>query len=184
MVALIAQPSMVGDSNWYPNSGATHYLTNDMQNMAVRGEYMGNDQIHIGNGTGLTISHFGNAILPTISRPLHLSNVLLVPKITKNLLSVANFTSDNDVIFEFHPRFCLMKDRATGKVPLRGTLEHGLYCLLATQLLDQPSFSNKSQGFHVSKPSFDLWHSRLGHSSLRVVNGIIRSRSLPVKLSP
>ncbi|KAF3648741.1 hypothetical protein FXO38_18039 [Capsicum annuum] len=144
MAALITQPSTARDSNWYPYSGATHHLTNDMQNMVVRGEYMGNDQIHIGNGTGLTISHFGNAILPIVSRPLHLSNVLLVPRITKNLLSVAKFTSDNDVIFEFHPHFCLVKDRATGKVLLRGTLEHGLSCLHATQLLGQPSSSNKS----------------------------------------
>ncbi|KAF3652867.1 putative long chain base biosynthesis protein 1-like [Capsicum annuum] len=132
MAALIAQPSTVGDSNWYPDSGATHHLTNDIQNMAVRGEYLGSDQIHIDNGTGLTISHFGNAILPTVSRPLHLSNVLLVPKSTKNLLSLAKFTSDNDVIFELHPRFCLVNDRATSKVLPHGTLEHGLYRLLAT----------------------------------------------------
>ncbi|KAH0635974.1 hypothetical protein KY290_036371 [Solanum tuberosum] len=59
------------------NSGATHHLTNNMQNMAIRGEYMGSDQINVG----------------------------------------------------------MAKDRATGKVLLRGTLEHDLYRLLASQLI-------------------------------------------------
>lgn len=35
MAVVIAQPSAVGDSNWYPDSGATYHLTNDMQNIAV-----------------------------------------------------------------------------------------------------------------------------------------------------
>ncbi|XP_015166957.1 uncharacterized protein [Solanum tuberosum] len=67
MNVLIAQPFMVGDSNCYPNSGATHHLTNDLPNIAVKEKYLGSDQIHVGNGSCLTISHFDHSILPLVS---------------------------------------------------------------------------------------------------------------------
>lgn len=47
------------------------------------------------------------------ARLLHLNNVLYVPAIRKNLLSVSRFTRDNGVYFEFHPSHCLIKDVRT-----------------------------------------------------------------------
>lgn len=43
--------------------------------------------------------------------------------ITKILLSVAQFAIDNNMFFEFHPYFCLVKDRATRKVYFKGDLK-------------------------------------------------------------
>lgn len=81
-----------------------------------------------GNGAGLHISHFGHSSLSTsINRVLSLNNLLHVPHITKNLISVSQFAKDNSVFFEFHHSFCCVKDPLTGKVLLQGTLHDGLY---------------------------------------------------------
>jgi len=38
------------------NSGATHHITNDLANMAIRYPYMGPDSLFMGNGSCLNIS--------------------------------------------------------------------------------------------------------------------------------
>uniref|UniRef100_A0A2N9G8U7 Reverse transcriptase Ty1/copia-type domain-containing protein n=1 Tax=Fagus sylvatica TaxID=28930 RepID=A0A2N9G8U7_FAGSY len=48
MQALLATPQSQCDPNWYPDSGATHHMTNDLANLNVRAdEYAGNDQIRV-----------------------------------------------------------------------------------------------------------------------------------------
>ena len=57
-----AAPHMASDSSWYNDTGSTHHLTNDPSNLNVRAEeYMGNDQIRVGNRQGLQILHTGLA---------------------------------------------------------------------------------------------------------------------------
>nr|XP_016474014.1 PREDICTED: uncharacterized protein LOC107795821 [Nicotiana tabacum] len=116
MDVLIAQPSTIIDPSWYHDSGATNNLTNDMSNMDVQGGYNGTEQIHVGIGTCLKIAHVGDSILPSSGRLLRLRNILHIPEITKNLLSIVQFAYDNNVFFEFHPRDCFVKDRTNRKV--------------------------------------------------------------------
>ncbi|KAK1686750.1 hypothetical protein QYE76_047598 [Lolium multiflorum] len=37
------------DTNWYQDSGATHHITGELQNMTVRDKYRGNDKIRLGS---------------------------------------------------------------------------------------------------------------------------------------
>ena len=53
--------------------------------------------------------------------------MLFVPAIKKNLLSVAKLLADNDVIIAFMNTSCVIKDKGTGKLLLRGELKDGLY---------------------------------------------------------
>jgi hypothetical protein len=66
-------------------------------------QYHGAGSVQIGNDAGLRILHTGSCSLNTANRPLALTNVLHVPKISKHLLSVHKLTLDNNVFFEFHP---------------------------------------------------------------------------------
>lgn len=77
----------------------------------------------MGNGKGLTISHTGNSFLPSSSlhKHLHLNNVLHVPSITENLISVSKLTKDINVYLEFH------LDRATRAILLVGKHKEGFY---------------------------------------------------------
>jgi hypothetical protein len=64
------------------------------------------------------ISHIGQSIIPTSSKPLHLKNIHHVPSVTRNLLCVKCLTLDNNIFFEFHPWYFLIKDRDTKEVLL------------------------------------------------------------------
>jgi hypothetical protein len=64
----------------------------EMDKLHMRESYQGKEHVHMANGSGMRILHVGQAILPTSSsRSLHLRNILHVPTLTKNLLSVYKF---------------------------------------------------------------------------------------------
>lgn len=126
--ALLASTSTVNDPAWYLDSGASNHLTSDLNNLSIHAEYTDGDKVQVGNGTCLSISHTDNSTIATHSSSLLLNNILCVPKITKNLLSVSQLAKDNDVYLQFHPTHCLVKNMQ-GNTLLRGTLENGLYKL-------------------------------------------------------
>ncbi|XP_010263949.1 PREDICTED: uncharacterized protein LOC104602078 [Nelumbo nucifera] len=121
------------DHSWYLNSGATHQVTNDLNNLKLHNT--GPEQLQIGNGTSLKIHHIGTTSLSSSNKNLVLHDNLHVSDITNNFLSVARFTSDNDVFLEFHPSHVLVKDRKSKKVLLQGSLDHGVYRFSHDELL-------------------------------------------------
>ncbi|KAL4354296.1 hypothetical protein GQ457_06G022450 [Hibiscus cannabinus] len=123
-----------GETTWYPDSGATHHITNDSSNLHSGTVYRGNDSLLMGNGSGVAISHVGQGFLFTNSRPLVLQNMLHVPAIRKNLLSVSQLARENNVYFEFHPHGCCVKDVQSRATLLEGILTpEGLYKLGSRQ---------------------------------------------------
>ena len=126
-------PSSSGDvdQNWYVDSGATNHVTSDLQNLSIQQDYKGKGKLTVGNGSQLNISHIGDIFLHSSSsqKPLILHNTLHVPDITKNLISISQFTKDNNVVIEFFSDCCLVKDKATKITLLEGVLKKGLYQL-------------------------------------------------------
>ena len=53
--------------------------------------------------TCVDISYNGQSIIHTPKCNLHLNNVLIAPKTTKNLVSIHRLASDNNVFLEFIP---------------------------------------------------------------------------------
>jgi histone deacetylase 1/2 len=109
----------------------------------------GSDQVHVGNGQGLPITSVGSMSFSSPFYPnstLKLNNLLHVPAITKNLVSVSQFARDNHVYFEFHPNECYVKSQGSSKIILKGHLGHdGLY------QFDQP-FQPQSQASGSQRP--------------------------------
>jgi len=173
--AFMASPQALADQTcWYPDSG---HITSDLANLNLKTEeYTGSDQLRVGNGTGLSFHHIGNAQLSTPTLPFTLYNVLHVPHITKNLLSVHYFTKATNTYFEFHPFHFLMKDRATGKTLLRGRSDRGLYSFPSF-----PAFNNSPQPAAMvgERTSVSGWHSRLGHPAFRVLRPLLYKFQLP-----
>jgi hypothetical protein len=108
--ALASTSSYKVDPNWYSDTGATDHITSDLDRLTVRDQYQGNGMVQVGNGAGLKIMHVGSYSINTDTRPLALNNVLHVPEISKHLLSVHKLSRDNNVFFEFHPWYFLIKD--------------------------------------------------------------------------
>jgi hypothetical protein len=118
---------LIADDNWYPDTGATHHVTNEMNNLNVSSEeYTGADKIHVGNGSSLSITHKGSATLFVSCTQFLLRNLLLVLDICKNLLSVSKFAHDNNVFFEFHSTHFVIKDCHTQSLLHQGPLKDGL----------------------------------------------------------
>jgi histone deacetylase 1/2 len=123
----------------------------------------------------MTISNIGHSVLHTPNKNLHLRNILHVPSANKSLLSVHCLASDNNVFFEFHPTFFLIKDRVTKQILHQGRCERGLY-----PLASHPSGpSSAKQVYGVNKPSSSRWHSRLGHPAYPIVQRVLRDNNLP-----
>jgi len=123
----------------------------------------------------LQILHAGVAHLPTPHKNFSLSNLLHVPHIKKNLISVHQFTYDNQVFLEFHPHFFRVKDLHTGKLLLQSPSKGGLYPC--------PSFSSpKSASVALlgERVSIHQWHNRLGHPAPPLVRRILSKHHLPV----
>ncbi|KAL4347993.1 hypothetical protein GQ457_17G008230 [Hibiscus cannabinus] len=137
--ALIATPEVVDDNAWYPDSGATHHLTKDLNNLQIGSTYPGIGTVRVGYDNTIPIQSVGQSTLITSTRNLHLRNLLYVPNITKNLLSVSKFTQDNQVL-EFYPKCCKVKDLLTKKVLLEGSESGG--CVKHITNITIPSYSS------------------------------------------
>ncbi|PON68903.1 hypothetical protein PanWU01x14_092200 [Parasponia andersonii] len=112
MIAKLTTPKMNYDPNWNPDSSATNHVTPDLTNLMTPITFSGSDKIRMGNGIGLSIQHIGSSNFPSQfhTKMLSLNDLLHVPLITKNLISVSKFAKDNKVFFEFHPTICFVKD--------------------------------------------------------------------------
>jgi hypothetical protein len=113
------------EDNWYPNTGANQHMTLNPSEVQGIDSYSGTDTIMVGNGNGLSIVSTRHTNLPTTT--LKLNNVLVVPNIKRKLLSVSQFTRDNNCYFLFYPWGFLLKDMKTKQVILKGSMEDGLY---------------------------------------------------------
>jgi hypothetical protein len=159
-------------TNWYTDSGATAHITGELEKLSSRERYNGSDQIHAANGEGMAISHIGKATVHNQNRDLNLNHILHVPRATKNLVSVHRLAKDINVFLEFHPHVFFIKDRDTRTTLLKGRSHQGLYPLPTV-------LPFKKNVLGVNKPSFDKWHSRLGHPTAPIVQKVISSFNLP-----
>ncbi|MCH81099.1 retrovirus-related Pol polyprotein from transposon TNT 1-94, partial [Trifolium medium] len=183
-LALPYYPGAPSEASWYPDSGASHHLTYDPYNLAQSSPYFGHDQVMMGNGQGVSIHSLGQSSFHSPSDPsvkLELKDLLHVPSISKNLLSVSKFAQDNNVIFEFHPYKCFVKSQASRQILLEGHVgADGLYQFKPFKFLPKTDgvSNSPSSNFSVvnssiscnnavynvpSASEFHKWHLRLGH---------------------
>ena len=155
------QPPPSHPQPWLLDSGTTHHLTSDLDNLAIHSEYHGPEGVQIGNGSQLPISHMGTSSLVTTGQQYLLNDILHVPSAQQNLLSITSFTRSNQVSIEFFPGFFVIKDLATKQILHKGQSKDGLYSLLGTVPL--------SSSVQANATSFSLWHAYLGHASAQTI---------------
>ncbi|WVY94395.1 hypothetical protein V8G54_033483 [Vigna mungo] len=159
------------ESAWLVDSGASHHVTKDMGSLSISNEYAGTDQLMAANGKGLPITHVGSTHISTNSHSLQLSNILHVPTVSHNLLSVSQLCQTNDVSVEFFPWHFDVKDLQTGAILLRGRNEDNVYKLR--------SLPSPPQSHHACpQPTLHLWHHRLGHPTSRILHHTLKANHL------
>ncbi|KAH0635920.1 hypothetical protein KY285_035606 [Solanum tuberosum] len=122
-----AAQSTNADPNWLVDSSASHHVTQDLQNLSLHSKYDGSEDVMLGDGKSHKITHTGSTLLPSSSTPLNLSNVLCVPHMKKNLISVYKLCSDNHVSVDFSPYSFVVKDYCTGAPLVAGKPKGGVY---------------------------------------------------------
>ncbi|KAG8487623.1 hypothetical protein CXB51_018130 [Gossypium anomalum] len=166
-------PMPIGTSSWYPDSGASHHVYHHPTALRDTTSYSGKSSLLMSDRTPAKIVSVGSGNLSTPFKLLHLSNVLCVPSIRKNLLSVSQFTKDNEVFFKFHPTYCVIMDIKTKDTLLKGHIRDGLYHF-PVSAMDPFVTHTKLQNKTMDCPVFGLWHSRLGHPSGTVVRSVLQ----------
>ena len=125
-LAAMGHGSNSWETPWHADTGATHHLTNSSNDLNLqRNDYTGSDSVQVGNEQGLQISKIGSSKITTPYTIFLLSQVLVL-EIRQNLLSIHQLCVDNNVYFDFHSFYFLVKDYS-GKVRHWGYLHDGLY---------------------------------------------------------
>lgn len=158
--AFVASSSTTPTTDWYLDSAATHHITNNLSNMHLYQPYHSNDQVMVGNGANLPIQNSVKGILPTPFHSCCLNQVLHVPTLTTNLVSVQKFTKDNNCTITFDDSSFLVQDKVTKRTLSKGYNHNGLY-----QFSSSASSDSQPQAHLSTAVSAATWHSRLGHPS-------------------
>jgi histone deacetylase 1/2 len=68
ILVMVASSNNLTDDNWYLNFGASHHLTQNVENLTNFTPYIGTDKVIVGNGKHLSISNIGSHRLVSNSR--------------------------------------------------------------------------------------------------------------------
>uniref|UniRef100_A0A2N9FA52 Uncharacterized protein n=1 Tax=Fagus sylvatica TaxID=28930 RepID=A0A2N9FA52_FAGSY len=159
------------DSHWYTDTGATSHMTSTAGNLHSSSPYYGHDYVVVGNGTRLPISHVGNTILSSQHGDLNLHDVLVVPRLQKNLISVGKLTKDNSCVFECCDSKFKIKDKFTGRIMATGRKYQGLYAL------DSGGAVAALAAIRTGKAPVNIWHQRLGHPHSKLLH-VLASKNI------
>ena len=85
-------------TQWLVDSSCNSHITSDLSQLANTSNFANDEQIVVGSGQALPITHSGCGILLTPSSSLKLQELLCVPSISTNLVSVHRLCIDNNCI--------------------------------------------------------------------------------------
>ena len=158
------------NSPWIVDSGASDHMTGNSNLFHTFSPCSGNYMVQIADGSTSKVAGMGTII---VTKDLILKSVLLVPKLTYNLLSISKLTKDLRCITHFSSTHCEFQDLESGRTIGNAKECAGLY------LLKGPSNSNE-QALHANSVSLPvlsnlsskenaimLWHFRLGHPNFQ-----------------
>lgn len=145
------------DSNdWFIDSGATRHMT--MHRNWIRGtKKYGVEPIRAANNEIMRVECSGtvdfSANVDGERIEIEFQDVLCVPELTTNLLSVSEITKKGKSVI-FSPSGCVVAD-SEGNVLVKASLINGLYRIDGSEGTALATFG--------SNESFELWHRRLAH---------------------
>ena len=123
------------------------------------------EKIKVGDGFYLEATMQGNVKLNLDvndkSKTCTLRNVLYVPELSYNLLSVSKATDSGKQV-SFDDNGCEIRNKRTGEILLQGTKHRSLYYVNKTTKAKMTKYVNCTEKLEsISKER--LWHSRYGH---------------------
>ncbi|CAN1823318.1 Retrovirus-related Pol polyprotein from transposon RE1 [Linum perenne] len=155
-IALSSSKSIINPINvWIVDSSATYHIAFSVT-FLDHYQAISHSFVSLPNGESVPITHIGSVVL---NEGLVLQNVLVIPSFKLNLLYVAKLAAHNSCRAIFSYIACTFMDTKSSKMIGTAELWNGLYYLSSSS--SSPQVSAHSATF------FDLWHFRLGHTSVK-----------------
>lgn len=168
-VALSSATSQDKGSLWYIDSGATKHMTSRKDLIVDYIQYPQPSEIFLGDDRVIKALGEGKVSLEFYDGSNNLTmgmyNVLYVPEIAKNLVSVSAMTGKGaEVLFE-NDKCYITKDEKTMNI---GHLTNSNLYVINTE----PDYANVAS----SKASLEVWHCRFGHINHKYVNDLSQKK--------
>ena len=160
---------------WIVDSGASDHMTGSAIVFCTYGKCVDDIRVTVADGTHSTVAGQGHIDLSS----LKLQNVLHVPFLQCNLLSVSKITKDLNCAVTFFPSHCVFQDLSLGRMIGNAEERNGLYYLSG---VCSPSRLNNVSLSVTSNSDVMLWHKRLGHPNFtylkRLYPGLFNNKEL------
>jgi hypothetical protein len=150
------------DQNWYLDSGASSHITSQHAILElIDNNYIG-QSVSTADGVFHKISGIGSTSVNSGSGSINLKQVLYVPSLTRNLISIGSLTDDGRMVLFTRKQCLILQDDPTQNILAVGDRDfrNRLYKfgpqLQANQLITNRSSMDASSEIH-------LWHRRYGH---------------------
>ncbi|KAA0066242.1 Beta-galactosidase [Cucumis melo var. makuwa] len=173
--------SVDGTNLWILDSRATDHLTGFSEHFVTYTPCAGNEKIRIVDGSLAPIAGKGQIILYD---GFSLQNVLHVPKLSYNLLSISKITRELHYKATFLPESVYFQNLNSGRTI--GTARHsrGLYILNDdTSGSSISTTSLLSSYLSTSEHDYMLWHFRLGHPNFTYMKYLFPHLFLKIDVS-
>lgn len=137
--------------------------------LSLHSPYNGPTRVSVGNGQNLDKENTRKGFISTPKHQFNINNVLHVPSLSKNLLFVQKYASDNHCSLRF-----LIQDKATNRVLCQGPCKNGLYPILVAET----SKISQLVAFSVQQNVLSVWLNQLGHHGPQPFSFILNSLCL------
>jgi hypothetical protein len=146
----------IEDDIWIIDSGASRHMTRDQSRLSNLNEKKTSYKVELGDKSTYPVEGFGQAFVKLKSgNHVHLSNVLYVPGLEKNLLLISCLEDKGNIIaFVDGKVLSWHKNSSIENVRVIGSREGNLY-----RLLEQ----NEEALVHDEVNPNELWHRRYAH---------------------
>lgn len=153
--------------SWIMDTGATDHMTPSSQLFHTYNPCSDNRKILVANGSLVAVAGIGTIHL---SPKITLHDVLHVPHLSTNLISIRKLTHNLQCYAVFHPNCCVLQEQGTGRKIGHAKEMGGLYYF---ETCRSPMRTSPTSFLTASnKNTIWLYHLRLGHPSFRVVQSM------------
>ena len=155
-------------NSWIVDLGATDHMTHTLSHFSTYTPCPSNRKIIVANGSLVTVAGVGDIF---ITPNLVLKDVLHVPKLSANLISIQKLTKDLHCQVIFYPFYCVFQDQDSERRIGLAKEQNGLY-YLETPLTAKRITNTLSSSFLSTSNKEAIWlhHFRFSHPSFQVLS--------------
>ena len=121
------------------------------------------------------MTYIGHGELQTLTYNFRLNNILRVPNLASNLLSIHKLCLQNNAFCYFDANKFIIQDFPLGKIIYKGLSKDGIYPIPSLFDLSASLHHSNCSAFMFVKPQqLLIWHHRLGHPSSKFLYSTLK----------